>query len=83
MSSTYSITEAQARLPSLVKKAVDSPVIITRRDKVVGYLLSPERMEGILETMEILADPKAMKAIRDAQSGKTKYYPLASLDDLD
>ena len=51
MSVTYSITEAQARLPSSVKKAVDSPVIITRRDKGVGYLLFPERMEGIFETM--------------------------------
>ena len=83
MAYTYSITEAQARLPSLVKKAVESPVIITRRDKVVGYLLSPERMQGILETMEILANPKAIKAIRDAQSGKTRYYPLSTLDDLD
>ncbi|MCX6934821.1 MAG: hypothetical protein NTZ01_01270, partial [Verrucomicrobia bacterium] len=66
-----------------VKKAENNPVIITRRDKVVGYLLSPERMEGILETMEILADPKAMKAIRDYEAGKTKFYPLSVLDDLD
>lgn len=83
MGTTYSITEAQARLPALVKKAENNPVIITRRDKVVGYLLSPERMEGILETMEILADPKAMKAIRDYEAGKTKFYPLSVLDDLD
>ncbi|MBX7157616.1 MAG: type II toxin-antitoxin system Phd/YefM family antitoxin [Verrucomicrobiae bacterium] len=83
MTSTYSITEAQAKLPSLVKKAEDRPIVITRRDKVVGYLLSPERMESILETLEIMADPKAMKAIRDAEAGKGKYYPLSILDELD
>lgn len=83
MTSTYSITEAQAKLPSLVKKAEDRPIVITRRDKVVGYLLSPERMESILETLEIMADPKAMEAIRAAEAGKGKYYPLSILDELD
>jgi PHD/YefM family antitoxin component YafN of YafNO toxin-antitoxin module len=83
MANTYSITEAQARLPSLVKKAENVPVVITRRDKVVGYLLSPERMEGILETVEILADAKAMKAVRRAREGKTKYHALSILDELD
>jgi len=77
---TYSISEAQAKFPALVKQAEDRPVVITRRDKVVGYLLSPERMDAILETMEILANPKAMKAIRDAEAGKTQYHPLSVLD---
>jgi hypothetical protein len=31
--------------------------------------------------MEILANPEAMKAIRDAEEGKTKYYPLSILDE--
>ena len=66
-----------------MKKAENVPVVITRRDKVVGYLLSPERMEGILETVEILADPKATKAVRSAREGKTKYHALSILDELD
>ena len=38
-------------------------------------------MESILETMEILANPKAMSAIRQDREGKTKYQPLESLDE--
>ena len=47
---------------------------------MVGYLLSPDRMEAILESMEILANPKAMRAIRDYEKGRTKFLPLSSLD---
>ena len=81
MATTYSITEAQAKFPAVVREAAEHLVVITRRDKVVGYLLSPERFEAILETMEILANPEAMKAIRDAEEGKTKYHPISILDE--
>ena len=81
MATTYSITEAQAKFPAVVREAAEHPVIITRRDKVVGYLLSPERFEALLETMEILANPEAMKAIRDAEEGKTKYHPISTRDE--
>ena len=81
MATTYSITEAQAKFPAVVREAAEHPVVITRRDKVVGYLLSPERFEAILETMEILANPEAMKAIRDVEEGKTKYHPISILDE--
>jgi prevent-host-death family protein len=83
MATTYSITEAQAKFPAVVREAAEQPIVITRRDKVVGYLLSPERFEAMLETMEILANPEAMKAIRDAEEGLTEYLPLSVLDDKD
>jgi hypothetical protein len=38
-------------------------------------------MEVIVETMEILANPTAMKAIAANRAGKTKLVPLATLDD--
>jgi antitoxin YefM len=81
MAITYSVTEAQAGLPSILREAEEQPVIITRRDKAVGYLLSPERFEAILETMEIMSNPLAMQAIRDHKSGKTKFMPLDVLDE--
>jgi hypothetical protein len=31
--------------------------------------------------MEILANPEAMKAIRDYEAGKTKFHPLSVLDE--
>ncbi len=80
MKTTYSITEAQAKFPRLVREAADQPVVITRHDEVVGYLLSPERMEGLLETVEILANPTAMKEIRRARKGQGRYRGLAALD---
>ena len=81
MAITYSVTEAQAGLPSILRQAEEQPVVITRRDKTVGYILSPERFEAMLETMEIMANPEAMDAIRDYKAGKTKFLPLDSLDE--
>ena len=81
MAITYSVTEAQAGLPSILREAEEQPVIITRRDKAVGYLLSPERFEAMLETMEIMSNPLAMQAIRDHKSGQTKFMPLDVLDE--
>jgi len=81
MGSTYSITDAQARFPALVREAAGRTVTITRRDRVVGYLVSPERFEAMIETLEILANPQAMAAVRNAETGKTRYHPLSALDD--
>jgi antitoxin YefM len=68
-------------LPRILHEAKEQTVIITRRDKTVGYLLSPERFEAMLETMEIMSNPLAMEAIRDHKSGKTKFLPLDALSD--
>jgi len=38
-------------------------------------------MEAIAETLEILANPDAMKAIRAHGAGKMKFFPLSSLDE--
>jgi prevent-host-death family protein len=83
MSSTYSVAEAQAQLPALLKKANNDLIVITRRDKAVAYLVSIQRMEAIVETLELMADAQAMRALRRARSGKGKYYPLNILDGPD
>jgi prevent-host-death family protein len=82
--STYSVSEAQAQLPALLKKAQSDLIAIAKRDKTVAYLVSAERMEAIAETLEIMADPKAMRAIgraRLARRGQGKYYPVRVLDE--
>jgi len=82
MASTYSVTQAQSQLSRLVKKAEEGePVRIQRRDETVAILVSRERMEAIVETMEILANPEAMKAINRNRAGRTKLSPLSALDD--
>jgi len=40
-------------------------------------------MEAIVETLEIMADPEAMTALRRARKGEGKYYPVAALDEPD
>ena len=70
MSSTYSVAEAQAQLPALLKKADNDLIVITRRDKTVAYLVSVQRMEAIVETLELMADPQAMRALRRARSAR-------------
>ncbi len=44
---------------------------------------SGERMEAPLETMEVMANPAAMRAIRRDQSGKGRYLPLSVLDEAE
>jgi PHD/YefM family antitoxin component YafN of YafNO toxin-antitoxin module len=63
----------------LLKRAENDLIVITRRDKTVAYLVSAQRMEAIVETLEIMADPEAMKALRRAREGEGKYYPVAAL----
>jgi hypothetical protein len=46
----------------------------------VAFLVSRDRLEGILETMEILANPEAMNEIRRYEAGKTKMKNVSSLD---
>ena len=80
MRSTYSVTQAQSQLPSLIRKAEGGEAVkILRHNQTVAYLVSRERMEAIVETMEILANPEAMKAVREHQAGKVKFLPLAAL----
>jgi prevent-host-death family protein len=81
MSSTYSVTQAQAQLPRLLKDtATEGAIAITRRDETVAYLLSRDRMEAIAETLDLLGETKAMAAIRDYEKGRTKFLPLSALD---
>ena len=57
------------------------PIAITRHEETVAFLLSRERMEAIVETLELLSNPDALKAIETARRAKGRYYPLAALDD--
>ena len=81
MADSYSIKTAQQKFSSLVKEAADHPVTITRQGRAVAVLVSIERMEAIAETMELLADPKAMAAIRRHRTGKAVYHELSALDE--
>ena len=81
MKNTYSVAKAQANFTRILKEAEKHPVSITRHDETVAFILSRDRMDAIVETLEIMADPDAMKAIRAHQAGKAKFLPLSVLDE--
>jgi len=82
MSDSYTIKTAQQNFSSVVQEAADHPVTITNHGKAVAVMMSIERMEAIAETMEVLADPKAMAAIRKHREGRASYHDLSALESL-
>ena len=75
--STVNVTEAQANLPRLLKR--DS-FAISRHGKVVGVYLSKDRIEAMIETMELLGDEDFMAALREYKSGKMKFKDIDDID---
>jgi len=82
MSDTYTIKTAQQKFSAIVQEVADHPVTITNQGRAVAVIMSMDRMEAIAETMEILADPKAMAAIRKHREGNAVYHDLDALDSL-
>lgn len=82
MADTYTIKTAQQKLSALVRESADHPVTITKQGRAVAVMMSIERVEAIAETMEILADPRAMTAIRKHRSGEGVYHDVSAMDDL-
>ncbi|MSU25046.1 MAG: type II toxin-antitoxin system Phd/YefM family antitoxin [Opitutus sp.] len=83
MTPTYSIKEAQKRFPALVRRVEQGRFArIKRRGKPAVLVIGTGQLKVMMETAEILADPDAMKAIRDAEGGKVeKWYSPADLLD--
>jgi PHD/YefM family antitoxin component YafN of YafNO toxin-antitoxin module len=82
MIETLEIATAGRDLPKVVRGLKKSgSLAISNRGRTVAYLISSDRVEAMLETMEIMGNPKAMKAIRDFEAGKTKFEPVKVLDE--
>ena len=74
------ITEARNRFMKLPDQAAKHEILaVTRRNKEVMAVMSWELYEGLLETLEVLSDPKLMvqlkKGIEDVKAGRV--YPLS------
>ena len=82
MKNTYSVTKAQRELPGLLKAVNEEAATygITVHDDVKAYLVGKERMDSILETLEILANRDAMGALRDYEAGQANFYGLDVLE---
>lgn len=74
---TIPLSEAKAKLARLLQEAetLGESVLITRSGRPAGVLLGVEEYEGMVETLEILADPGLRRAVRkglsDLDAGRT------------
>jgi antitoxin YefM len=70
------VTKAKSSFLDIIRKIEGSEdaIAITKNGVPEAVLLSMKKFEGLLETLDILADEKAMKSIKksieDAQKGK-------------
>jgi len=60
------VTKAKTILLEIVRKIKDSDdaIAITKNGVPEAVLISMDRFDGLLETLEILSDERAMKSIR-------------------
>ncbi len=71
---TLSVSKAQSGLPKLCRNK--KAILITTHEKPISVLLPIEDYEALIETMDLLANPTAMRTLRAAKAGKLKYRRL-------
>ncbi len=70
------ITTIKKNLLDIIKEMADedSTVTVTKNGLPVGIMMTPDRYEGLLETIEILSDQKVLESLvasgRDFGSGR-------------
>lgn len=66
MAQTVTLSDAKARLTRLLSEVekLGEEVVITRSGRPAGVLMAYQEYEGLLETLEILADPDLAAAVR-------------------
>jgi antitoxin YefM len=67
---TLPLAEIKARLSEIVDQieTEHERVVLTRNGRPAAVLLSPEDLEALEETLELLSDPDALREIRQAQA---------------
>lgn len=72
------MTEAKAKLSKIVHNS--EIVAISYCGKVAGFYVPRGRFEALFETMEVLANPEALKTLKAAKAGKIKYRALSHVE---
>ena len=81
MNSSVTVSELQAQTPRILRETERRGIVaVTRHGRIAAFLISKDRVEALIETMEILSDSAAMKAIRKFDSGKMKMKGVSCLE---
>lgn len=81
------LSEVKTNLSKLVDDVArrDERVVITKHGRPAAMLLSMDDIEGLEATLDIMRDPvfyaEVLEAIKEAESGKTKWVDLDDLDE--
>jgi antitoxin YefM len=69
MSETLPLAEIKARLSEIVDRVEGQHerVTLTRNGRPAAVLISPEDLEALEDTLELLSDPRAMREIEQAR----------------
>jgi antitoxin YefM len=70
MSETLPLAEIKAHLSEIVDRVEreHDRVVLTRNGRPAAVIISPDDLEALEETLAILSDAKAMRAIRKAEA---------------
>jgi antitoxin YefM len=83
MSETRTLADAKAHFSEIIDlvEKQHERVVITRHGKPAAIIMSPDDLEGIEETLDILSTPGALEEIRaaDAEVRAGNYFTAAEL----
>ena len=80
------ITKVKKEFLDIIKDMTEeeATITVTKNGMPVSVMMTPERYEALLETIEILADPKIIRALkaseRDFRAGKVYTHKDAWAD---
>lgn len=83
MSETRSLADAKAHFSEIVDlvEREQERVVITKHGRPVAVIMSPDDLESLEETLDIMATPGALEEIReaDAEIDRGEYFTAAEL----
>jgi len=79
-----SLATVKAKLSEYVTRVHDTHerVVITRNGEPAAVLISPDELESLEETLEILSDPELMAQIRESEEEIARGEKLYSLEEV-
>jgi hypothetical protein len=77
MNSTVTVSELQAQTPKVIRETERRGFTsVSRHGKIVAVMLSHDRIEAMIESMELLNNPEFMGVLKDYQAGKLSFKEI-------
>lgn len=84
MTRTVTASEAKARFYELLKGVSEreDEFVVTKNGKPAAVILNCREFESLMETLDLLSDPKAVKRIREARAYIKRGGKLLSFEEV-